>query len=103
MRSLEFLEMVLALFGVPLASWLAGRLAGRGNLGVFAMLLISLVVTAALQALLLFQPAALGLGARPGPREMMVGGPEFSAFLFVFGAFITLVGWAGTPARTARS
>ena len=103
MRSPDFFAMLFAMGAVPLASWIVGKLTGRRNWGVGMMLGLTLLVSGLVQAGLLFDYTLFSQAARPPQRDVWIGGPEFSGFLFALGAFVSLLIWSATPARQAPS
>ncbi len=99
MRGFDALFIGAGLIIVPLVAWQLGRFAGRRNWNIVTLLGASLVATAVVQLPLVFRIAG---GVTPSgtlSAEGQVGGPEFSAFLFIFGVLLAMLGWSSVPAE----
>lgn len=107
MKGYEALGLGLALLLVPILSWIAGRGAGRRDMGA-----VGVIVVALLAAMVAFGLAVIGSSVLEASfnakgayqtvleRRLRDAGafPEFLAFLGVFGIFVGMVGWSSVPA-----
>jgi hypothetical protein len=98
MRGYDAIYIGAALVVVPMLAWLLGRFAGRRDWSILSLLGASLILTALLQLPLVYRIAGGVIPSGVLSAEGQVGGPEFSAFLFIFGVLLAMLGWSSVPA-----
>jgi len=107
MRGYEALGLGLALLLVPMVAWIAGRGAGRRDMGAVGVILVVLVAALVAFGLALVVSSAVEASINAKgvfqvilERRLRDAGafPEFLAFLGVFGIFVGMVGWSSVPA-----
>lgn len=110
MRAFDVLGIGLALALISCLGWWLGRGAGRRDWRVSTMLLVMTLLTLTVQVGLLLlmawletqTPISAGreLSSLFGRRAVeALESPEFPAFLFIFGAFVSMLGWSSTPTQ----
>lgn len=107
MRGYEALGLGLALLLVPMLAWIAGRSAGRRDMGAVGVIVVVLVAALVAFGLALAASSAIEASvAAKGAFQVILerrlrdagSFPEFLAFLGVFGIFVGMVGWSSVPA-----
>jgi hypothetical protein len=108
MRAFDVSGVGFALLLVPLFGWMFGRFMGRRDWRIGPMLIAGFGLVLAFQlGILAVQCVVEGQSGPAASRSFgflmerrfweALGSPEFPVFLFIFGVFITMLGWSSTP------
>jgi drug/metabolite transporter (DMT)-like permease len=105
MRAFDIGGIALALVLVPLVAWASGRVMGRRNWPIGAVLGVAGLFCLGLQCAIITGRAVMEWTVATLPLEALIerrgaetlSNPEFSIFLLVFAAFVTMLGWSATP------
>lgn len=108
MRAFDVSGIAAALVLAPAVAWLFGRLAGRRDWSIGALVVVGLGVGVALQAAILSVQCLIEGASHTVPKLSFVdlatrralealANPEFSLFLLILGVFVAMLGWSSTP------